>query len=89
MWGKNKMVFYFEIGALLVVILLVVLLVKFVLNPIHVIINSILGIVIFFILNSVFSIGIPITWISVGVVAIGGIPGLLLVLLLHYAGLAF
>ena len=83
------MAIYFEVGAVLIALFLVYLLIKFLFNPVHIIINSILGIVAFILMNSIFSVGIPITLLSVGVVAIGGIPGVILVFLLHITGLGF
>ncbi len=83
------MAIYFEIGAILVAIFFVYLLVKFIFNPLHIIANSIIGIVAFLLMNSVFNVGIPITWLSVGVVAIGGILGVILVFLMHVTGLGF
>ncbi|MDP3742193.1 MAG: pro-sigmaK processing inhibitor BofA family protein [Candidatus Micrarchaeota archaeon] len=86
---KELMAIYFEIGAVLAVVFLLYLFVKFLFNPVHIIGNSILGIVLFFLLNAFFGAGIPITFLSVGVVAIGGIPGAILVFLLHATGLGF
>ncbi|PIT85347.1 hypothetical protein COU36_03770 [Candidatus Micrarchaeota archaeon CG10_big_fil_rev_8_21_14_0_10_59_7] len=83
------MAIYFEIGAVLVALFLIYLLVRFLFNPLHIIANSILGIVLFFVMNSVFNTGIPITLMSVGVVALGGILGVILVFLLHVTGLGF
>ena len=83
------MAIYFEIGAVLVTLFVLYLLVRFLFNPLHIIANSILGIVAFFIMNAFFGVGIPITLLSVGVVAIGGILGVILVFLLHVTGLGF
>ncbi|OIO26086.1 hypothetical protein AUJ14_02995 [Candidatus Micrarchaeota archaeon CG1_02_55_22] len=83
------MAIYFEIGAILVALFLLILLLKFIANPLHLIINSVVGIVIFLLANTFFGAGIPITWLSVGVVAIGGIFGAILVFLLHFTGLGF
>ncbi len=83
------MAIYFEIGAILVALFLLYLLIKFLSNPLHIIANSILGIVAFFIMNTFFGAVIPITLLSVGVVAIGGILGVILVFLLHVTGLGF
>ncbi len=83
------MAIYFEIGAVLIAVFLVYLLIRFLFNPLHIIANSILGIVLFFIMNAFFGVGVPITLLSVGVVAIGGIPGVILVFLLHVMHLGF
>ncbi|MDD5340112.1 MAG: pro-sigmaK processing inhibitor BofA family protein [Candidatus ainarchaeum sp.] len=73
---------------LLVALLIVYLVYRFLKNPGYIIANSIMGIVIFFILNLI-GAGIPINIFSVGIVAIGGIPGVVLVLLIHFLGLGF
>ena len=83
------MAIYFEVGAVLVALFVLYLLVRFLFNPLHIIANSIFGIVVFFLMNSFFGVGIPITLLSVGVVAIGGILGVILVFLLHATGLGF
>lgn len=83
------MVLYAEVGAILIALFLLYLLIKFLSNPLHIIANSILGIVLFFLMNTVFGVKIPITLLSVGVVAIGGILGVILVFLLHVTGLGF
>jgi hypothetical protein len=53
------------------------------------ILNSIAGLIVFFILNIVFGLGIPVNFWSILAVALGGFVGLLLVLILHFLGLAF
>jgi len=73
---------------ILVALFIVYLIYKFLKNPEYIIVNSIMGILVFFILNLA-GIGIPINIFSVGIVAIGGIPGVILVLLLHFLGLGF
>lgn len=83
------MAIYVEIGAVLIAVFLLYVLLKFLLKPMHIIANSILGIVIFFLMNMFFNVGIPITLLSVAVVAVGGILGVVLVFLLHVTGLGF
>ncbi|MDO8554803.1 MAG: pro-sigmaK processing inhibitor BofA family protein [Candidatus Micrarchaeota archaeon] len=78
----------FGLVGLLVALLIVYVLFRFLKNPTYIIANSIMGIVIFFILN-LFGVGVPINLFSVGIVAIGGIPGVVLVLLIHLLGLGF
>lgn len=80
---------FIELGTLLVALFLLYFLIRFLKNPLHIIANSIGGILIFFILNFVFNLQIPINIISVAVVGLGGIFGVFLVLLLHFLGLAF
>jgi len=55
----------------------------------HLIINTVLGLIIFFIANAVFSIGIPYSTLALLVCAFGGIPGAIVVILLHLFGIAF
>ncbi|NYZ77721.1 pro-sigmaK processing inhibitor BofA family protein [Candidatus Micrarchaeota archaeon] len=74
---------------LLIALLIVYLIFRFLKNPIYIIANSIAGIIIFVILNFFFGLGIPINIFSVGIVAVGGILGVLLVLLIHFLGLGF
>ncbi|GEM_PF-773059 len=83
------MAIFFEVGAVLVALFVLYLIWKFISNPLAIIFNSILGIVSFFLMNAVFNVGIPITWLSVGVVAIGGILGVILVFLMHVTHLGF
>ena len=73
---------------LLLALFIVYLIYKFLKNPEYIIANSIMGILVFFILDLV-GAGIAINIFSVGIVAIGGVPGLILVLLLHFLGLGF
>jgi inhibitor of the pro-sigma K processing machinery len=78
----------FELVGLLVALVIVYLILRFLKDPMYVIGNSIMGIVIFFVLN-LFGFGIAIDIFSIGIVAIGGIAGVLLVLIFHFLGLAF
>jgi len=77
-----------EIVGLLVALVIVYLILRFLKDPMYIIANSIMGIIIFFVLN-LFGLGIPIDIFSVGIVAIGGVAGVLLVLIFHFLGLAF
>jgi hypothetical protein len=83
------MAIYVELGALLVALFLLYLLIRFLKDPLYILANSIVGIVIFLLLNMIFGIGIPINLLSIGVVAIGGLTGVVLVLVLHFLGLGF
>jgi hypothetical protein len=80
---------YFEVGALLVAFLLLLLLIKFLRHPLLVIGNSVMGIVVFLALDYFFALNIPINLISVGLVAFAGLAGVVLVVLLHFLGLGF
>jgi hypothetical protein len=73
---------------LLVALLIVYLIFRFLKNPVYIIVNSIIGILAFILLN-VLGAGIPINLFSVGIAAIGGLVGVLLVLLIHFLGLGF
>lgn len=80
---------YVELGTLLFALFLLYLLLVFIQNPMAIIINSLVAIGILFLLNAIFHVGVPITIVTVGIVALGGLVGLLLVLILHYLGVAF
>jgi len=77
-----------ELLGLVIALLIVYLILRFLKDPMYVLGNSIMGIIIFFVLN-LFGLGIPIDIFSVGIVAIGGVAGVLLVLIFHFLGLAF
>ena len=77
-----------ELLGLVIALLIVYLILRFLKDPMYIIANSIMGIIIFFVLN-LFGVGIPINIFSVGIVAIGGVAGVLLVLIFHFLGLAF
>ena len=83
------MVFFVELGALLVAVFILYLLYTLLKNPLHVIANAVVGIVLFLIVNMFLVRDVAINLFSVGTVAIAGIPGVLLVLLLHFLGLGF
>jgi hypothetical protein len=83
------MAIYIELGALIVVILIVYLMIRFLKNPALILTNSIIGIVILFALDYLFHLGIPINLLSFIVVALGGVPGIIFILLLHFLGLGF
>jgi len=80
---------YIEVGTLLVALIVLWLLLVFVQNPVALLVNSIIAIVILFLLNAIFGLGIPINIITVLIVAIGGIVGLLLIIILRMMKVAF
>jgi hypothetical protein len=80
---------YIEVGTLLVALIVLWLLLVFIQNPVALIFNSIIAIVILFLLNAIFGLGIPINIITVLIVAIGGIVGLLLIIILRMMKVAF
>lgn len=55
----------------------------------HLIVNTILGLILLAAGNVVFNFNIPYTPIAILVCALGGIPGAVLVILLHFLGIAF
>ncbi|HQT44708.1 MAG TPA: pro-sigmaK processing inhibitor BofA family protein [Candidatus Micrarchaeota archaeon] len=80
---------YIEIGTLIVALIALWLLFVFIQNPIALIVNSVIAIVILLLLNMIFKVGIPINILTVLIVAIGGIVGLLLILLFRFSNVAF
>jgi hypothetical protein len=80
---------YIELGTLIVALIAGFFLFSFLQDPMAILINSLLAIGILFLINAIFGLGIPINILSVGVVAIGGLSGLLLVLILHFLGPGF
>jgi hypothetical protein len=55
----------------------------------HFVINAVVGLLILFIANSVAGIGIGYSWLVILICGIGGILGAILVLVLHFMGIAF
>ena len=53
------------------------------------IINAILGLIIFFAANAIFNIGIEYSTYAILVSAFGGVPGAIIVILLHVFKIAF
>jgi len=80
---------YIEVGALIVALIVLLLLIVFIQNPIALIVNSLIAIGIMFLLNAIFGLGIPINLVTILVVAIGGIVGLLLIIILRLMKIAF
>jgi hypothetical protein len=83
------MVFFVEIGAVLVAVFILYLLYTFLKNPLALIANAIMGIILFLIVNMFLVRDVAINIFSIGIVAIAGIPGVILVLLIHFLGLGF
>jgi hypothetical protein len=78
-----------EIATLLIAIIILYVIWKLLKLVAYLIVNSIMGILVFYLLNTYFAIGIPISLLSIGIVAIAGIPGVVLVLVIHFLGLGF
>ena len=55
----------------------------------HLIVNAVLGLIILAVSKFVFGVGITISTIVLLICALGGVPGALLVILLHTMGIAF
>ena len=83
------MTWVYELLALLVAVVLIYVLWKLLKVVGYLIANSIMGILVFWVLNAFFGLGILINILSVAIVAIAGIPGVLIVLLIHFLGLGF
>jgi inhibitor of the pro-sigma K processing machinery len=83
------MTWVYELLALLVAVILIYVLWKLLKVIWYLLANSIMGIIVFWVLNAFFGLGIPINILSIAIVAIAGIPGVLIVLLIHFLGLGF
>lgn len=83
------MVVAVEIVSLLVALVILYLLYLLLKNPVHLVANAVVGIIIFLIVNMFLVRDVVINFFSIATVAIAGIPGVLLVLLLHFLGLGF
>ncbi len=83
------MAIYIELGALLAALFILYVIYQFLKNPLLVLANSVLGFIVFLVLDIVFNLGIPIDFWTIAVVAIGGFGGVIFVLLLHFLGLGF
>ncbi len=79
----------FELIILLIAVLAVIIVYYFLKTAKHLIVNTILGLVILAIGNIVFKLGIAYEWKALLVCAIGGVPGAVLVILLHVLKIAF
>ncbi|MEW6722768.1 MAG: pro-sigmaK processing inhibitor BofA family protein [Candidatus Micrarchaeota archaeon] len=80
---------YAEAGALVLAVVLLYVLYYFIKNFAVILANSVFGLVSFILLNSFLGLGIPIDIWTIGIVGIGGFGGLIVVLILHFLGLAF
>lgn len=83
------MAIYIELGALLAALFVLMLLYRFLKEPLLIIANSVIGILAFILLNAYLHLGIDINIWSILAVAFGGIVGFLMVLALHFLGLGF
>ena len=83
------MAFVGEFVALLFAIVVLYLLYLLLKNSVHLLINAVIGIIILVIINMFLVREVVIDFFSVAVVAIAGIPGVLIVLIMHFLGWGF
>ena len=83
------MVVFVELVSVLVALFILYVLYTFLKNPLHLIANVLVGIIIFLIVNMFLVRDVAINFFSIVIVALAGIPGVLLVLLLHFLGWGF
>ncbi len=79
-----------ELILILIAIGILVVLYYFLKNVTTLIVNSIIGLVVLFVFNhfNILGLGdIPLSWMSVLVCALGGLPGAVLIILFHAVGL--
>jgi len=82
-------VFFIEVGALILAVLILYLLLRVVESPMQIVANAVIGIIVLLIINMFLIQNVAINFFSIAIVALAGIPGVLLVLLLHFLGLTF
>ncbi|ELY64890.1 pro-sigmaK processing inhibitor BofA family protein [Natrinema versiforme] len=78
-----------EILLVVIVLVLVLAAAQFVRAVSPFIINAVVGLVVLYVAQVVFGLGIVVTPIVIAIVAIGGVPGSVLVLALSLFGVAF
>jgi len=79
-----------ELVLILIAVGILAVLYYFLKNLTTLIVNSIIGLIMLFAFNhfNILGLGdVPLTWMSVLVCALGGLPGAILVILFHAAGL--
>ena len=83
------MVVFVELVSVLVALFILYLLYLFLKNPLHLLVNVVVGIIILMIVNLFLVRDVVINFFSIVIVALAGIPGVLLVLLIHFLGWGF
>lgn len=78
-----------EVGSLLVAFVILYLLYLLLKNGLHLVANAVMGVIIFLIVNMFLVRDVAINFFSVATVAIAGIPGVVLVMIIHFLGLGF
>jgi hypothetical protein len=79
----------YELIILLLAVLAVIIVYYILKSAKHLIVNTILGLILLVASNVVFKLGIAYSSIAILVCALGGIPGAVLVILLHVLKIAF
>lgn len=78
-----------QVAALIAAAIMLYIMLKLLKGLIELAINSIGSLLLLFVLNMVLGLGVDINIFSILIVALAGLPGLFLVLILHFLGLAF
>lgn len=78
-------------GIVLLIAILLVLFIIFKLGKslIGLLTNSILGLISIFVINALFGIGIPISWLTIIATALFGLPAVAIMVVLRLLGIAF
>jgi SigmaK-factor processing regulatory protein BofA len=83
------MIIMIEIGLIVLGLVIIIGAFSILRSITHFVINAVVGLLILFIANSVAGIGIGYSWLVILICGIGGILGAILVLALHFMGIAF
>jgi len=89
-FNVNKHLSYMAISSIVLLVIAVLILValyRLLRNPIHLVVNAILGVIILFLAHFI-GIHVPIDLIAVLISAIAGIPGAILLILLSLLGIS-
>jgi len=78
-----------ELTVVLVAIIAALILYKILKTVKHMLINTVVGLVLLVVANVAFGMGIAYSWIVILTCALAGAIGALLIILLHYLGIAF
>ena len=78
-----------ELSILVLAIIAAVILYKVLKTAKGLVINTVIGLVILVLANFALGLKIAYTWVVIAICAVGGTVGALLVIVLHYLGLAF
>ena len=78
-----------EVVGLLIALVILYILYLLLKNGLHLIANAVMGIILFWIINMFLVKDVVIDFFSIAIVALAGIPGVLLVLIIHFLGLGF